>query len=120
VLHSFRGRCIHSEDIVSNHRPYVHAEWFGAIYQTACVGKVFRRRLRVSVVLQHEQNGQRPQRRHVQTLVDDALAHCAVPHEDNGDRPGPQLLGGQGGAHRVGNDAALNPVCIQVVPVKVL
>ncbi len=120
LLHRFGGCCVHNENIVSGHCLYVHVERSGAIGQMPGVGKVFRRCLRVSVVLQHEQNRQRPQRRHVQALVDDALAHRAVSHEDNGDRPGTQLLGGQGGAHRVGNDAALNPVRVQVVLVKML
>ena len=120
VLHRFRSRCVHNEYIVGGHGLYVHVERFGAVDQMPGMGKVFRRRLRISVILQHEQNRQRPQRGHVQALVDHTLAHRAVPHEDDGDRPGRQLLGSQSGADRVGNDAALNPVCVHVVLVEVL
>jgi hypothetical protein len=72
-----------------------------------------RRALRPAVVLEHDQQRQLPERRHVERLVHDPLAQRAVAEEDDAQAVGsPELLGERDAGGR-GHDPALDPVGLE-------
>ena len=79
-----------------------------------------RRRLRVVVVLDDEQDGQLPERRDVQRLVRDALAERAVAEEHGRDRARALHLLGERDPGRDRDDAPEHAVRVEVAPAEVL
>jgi hypothetical protein len=79
-----------------------------------------RRRLRVVVVLDDEENGELPERRHVQGLVRDPLTECSVAKEHRRDRARALLLLRERDSGRDRDDAPEHAVGVEVAAAEVL